>query len=153
MTDITASRRTVLTVTAALAAATIATGLAIAADPGACLMPDPIHAAMASHRTAAKAVDTAHAWMLTLEPTVAETDYSVPTAFMVEIGAIKAMIATSPTTRAGLQAFADYLRDERQHQVGMHVDQVRTLEDGRTYTMRDASGTEKLIARRAAELG
>jgi len=47
----------------------------------------------------------------------------------------------------------EHLRAERQHHVWHYIDQVGTLEDGRTYTMRDASGTEKLIARRAIELG
>jgi hypothetical protein len=45
------------------------------------------------------------------------------------------------------------LAEPRQHQVGMYVEQVGTFDDGRTYTWHDASGAEKLIARRAAELG
>ncbi|MGZ5877191.1 MAG: hypothetical protein ACXWKP_34540 [Bradyrhizobium sp.] len=52
-----------------------------------------------------------------------------------------------------MQAFADYLREDWQRQVGMHIDQVGTYEDGRTYITRDASGSEKLIAQRTSELG
>jgi hypothetical protein len=40
-----------------------------------------------------------------------------------------------------------------QHGVGMHVEQAGALEDGRPDIWHDASGSEVLIARRAAELG
>ena len=60
---------------------------------------------------------------------------------------------TAPTTLSGLEAFAGYLREERQHQVGMYVDQIGTYDDGKTHITWDASGSEKLIARHAAELG
>jgi hypothetical protein len=115
---------------------------------------DPIYEAIAAHQETARAVDTAHARILTLEPTVAETDYSVQAALVVEIGAISAMVATAPTTRAGLQVFTDYLREERQHHVGMQIDQTMTLDDGCVVTFheRGFGSIEKLIAHRAAEL-
>jgi hypothetical protein len=60
MTDITdiTTRRNFLVVAAGLAA-TIATALAVAASPGACLAPDPIFAAIDAHVAALAAFDIA----------------------------------------------------------------------------------------------
>jgi hypothetical protein len=155
MTDITdiTTRRNFLTVAGGLAA-TIATSLAIAASPGACLAPDPIHAAIAIHQAAGQAFDTAHAHLVALLPDVSEAaDNATQAALRAEIEAARAMIAVAPTTRAGLEAFAGYLAQPRQHHVWGYIDQRMTLDDGRTFVVHDASGTEKLIAQRAAELG
>ena len=73
-------------------------------------------------------------------------------ALFAEIGAITAMVPIAPTTRPGLQAFASYLREDRQHQVGMQVEQVLAV-DGYTSNMYVPRGSEKPIAQRAAELG
>ena len=111
---------------------------------------DPIHATIASHQAAAQAVDTAHAGMLTALPDVSDADHEIMTAaIMAEIGAAKVMVSTVPTTRGGLQAFADYLREERQHQVAQHIGQKVAL-DGTSWGMPGA--VEGLIARRAAEI-
>jgi hypothetical protein len=153
-TVITASRRTVILVVGALGAATVATGLAIAASPGACLMSDPIYNAMETHRAAAKAVDDQHAAILAIHPDVPDADHAaMQAALQAEIDAARTMVGVSPTTQEGLQAFADYLREPRQSEVSWYVDQTITV-DGHTAIFTSAfGGNEKLIAQRTAELG
>jgi hypothetical protein len=118
------------------------------------LVHDPIFSAISSHQDAAKDVDTRHAGMLAVHPDVPAADHALmQAALMTEITAINGMVATAPMTHIGLQAFASYLAEPRQHHVWNYIDQIGTYDDGKTYITRDASGSEKLIARRAAELG
>jgi hypothetical protein len=150
MTDITdiTTRRNFLTVAGGLAA-TIATSLAIAAAPGACQMPDPIFEAIANHRAAAQAFDTAHAGLVAGLPDIAGADDTdAQAALRAEIEAAKALIAIAPTTRTGLRALTEYLGEERQHGVSWYVEQTITVE-GHTSTMRGRTGG---IEWRVAEL-
>jgi hypothetical protein len=144
-TVITASRRTILV-------GALGAGLAIAA-PEAYLAPDPIFKAMAVHQATAAAVDSAHATIVASLPEIIETDIDVMQApIMAEVEATMALVATAPTTRAGLQALTVYLREERQHGVSRFVDQTITV-DGHTAISRSIfGGNETLIARRTAEL-
>jgi hypothetical protein len=151
MSSVDPSRRTVvLTVVCGLAAATAASALAIAASPGACMAPDPVHAAIAIHKAAASDVDARHVRLVAILPDMPEADHAaMQAALRAEIEAAKALIATAPTSPTGLRAMTEYLRQERQHGVSWYVEQTITVE-GHTTTMRSRTGG---IEWRVAELG
>ena len=125
------TRRTILTVTAALAAATIATGLAIAASPGACLVPDPIHKAITNYVAAITALDIAMA-DCALNDAVFDTaaaeralnggrsleeqtaiSHAAYLAYRISTVAAMTVAETVPTTEAGRQALANHLLVDR----------------------------------------
>jgi hypothetical protein len=57
-----------------------------------------------------------------------------------EYKAIKAMVETAPTTQAGLQALADHLHGDRQRNVGMSIERIHILSDGRKITSDGGDG-------------
>jgi hypothetical protein len=95
---ITYNGQTALMVAACLASATIAGALAIAAAPSTV---DPIRAAIAAHREAARTVDIAYAELLQAEDIDLADKGPMQDALNAEYPAAEAMIGTAPTTRSG----------------------------------------------------
>jgi hypothetical protein len=159
MTDITdiTTRRNFLTVAGGLAA-TIATSLAIAASPGACMAPDPVHAAIATHKAAARMLDAVLAERhLIYKPgdvDAPEFDQGIVDA---EREAARLVVNTVPTTRAGLQALEEHLANDRSSLCWFWIrNQIVTDEEiwqryrGEAYF---SAPVARFVERRAAELG
>jgi stage V sporulation protein SpoVS len=108
MTDTT--RRSVLTVAAALASATVAGTLAILVSRVA----DPVFAAIARHQAAAQTVD---ALIVERQRIYTAGDDNIPefdpALVEGEHRAAQAVISTVPTTNAGRQALKEHLAHER----------------------------------------
>jgi hypothetical protein len=113
-----ASRRTIL-VAAALLSATAVSALAIAASPGACLVQDPVHAAIATHVSTLNAFDLAakncelniDGFRSLEEQTVVSN--AAYRACRASIAASMTVAKIVPTTEAGHQALAEHLRIAR----------------------------------------
>jgi hypothetical protein len=79
------------------------------------------------------------------------------TALLAEFAAAKALIATAPTTRAGLRALAAHLREDDSFLALRFIQHPQTLEwcekfGKLTAEARDRDLVDWLIAQRAAEL-
>jgi hypothetical protein len=118
ITDIT-NRRTFIVVAGALAAATVATGLAIMADPVCHATRDPIHAAIAAQVAALSAFDIAARdcelnidglRSLEEQTVVSRTAYRL---FRVSVGAAIDVAGIVPTTEAGRRVLAAHLQVDR----------------------------------------
>jgi hypothetical protein len=81
-------------------------------------MPDPIFAAIAEHQASIQNADRENERLEAADP---DGDWR-PThaALMAEGAAAKALIETPPTTRAGLRALEDHLREDRNHGAMLH---------------------------------
>ena len=106
-----------------------------------------------AHHGAAKDVDARHAKLIAAHLDVSESDQA-----LYAQAATRRLEPSTTWSRPRRRCRPDWRRslglaEPRQHQVGMYVEQAGTFDDGRTYTCHDASGAEKLIARRTAELG
>jgi hypothetical protein len=108
------TRRTAITLVAsALAAGTIAISLAVAAtQPKGCPV-DPVHEAIRIHAQTVARTDAENARLTAAGgPDVA--DWSrLRSAFATEIAAGKALIATAPTSQAGVEALERHLNHTR----------------------------------------
>jgi hypothetical protein len=107
---ITVDRRKLLVSALGMVSATVVTGLAISASPGACWAPeDPIHEAIASHREAVRVYKIARraAWV--------RDGYGDGPSIAAECIALEVacdrVIDTAPTTLSGLKALSDYLAE------------------------------------------
>jgi hypothetical protein len=137
-------RKFLTTMAAAISAAALATGTAVTLAAAA--EADPIFAAIAAYKYRRRAIDIA------LERFGAGLAGHVPVqaALQAEFVASKALIATSPTSRAGLLALDDHLRDNSG--LALYIERRITTESG-GFTMGGGPGAaEWLIAKRAAEI-
>jgi hypothetical protein len=130
LSTITVDRRKLLVSAIGLVSATVVTGLAISASPSACWAPDPIYAAIASHREAAQVLDAAHraAWI--------RNGYgggpSISAECEDEIAAISGVIDTLPTSHAGVRALSEYLGEPRSGCIAYMIND-RLQEEGHAF--------------------
>jgi hypothetical protein len=150
------SRRNFLTSTAGIAAG----ATAIATVPALALPADPIYSAIDAHAESVRTVWTLHARLLRMiggDMAVAEDlcrspeTRAVQAALLAECAAATALIETAPTTRAGLRALADHLRDDRYRSALWFIERTVRTDGGFSYDSR--GNIDWLIAKRAAELG
>jgi hypothetical protein len=138
----TTTRRTLLVAVPAVAVMALTTPSADA---------DPIFAAIDAHREADGKVDTEHAKLVAVG---LDGDNWMPTqaALMAECAAAKALIGTTPTTRAGLLALEAHLRDDR-HRSARWAIRIPVILDGfRATSNCEQEAVDWLIAQRASEM-
>jgi hypothetical protein len=116
---------------------------------------DPIYPAIDLHKAAAQAADVGLVQFLATPTPSAADRARMEAALSARDAASRFLVATAPTTRLGVQALADYTRDEnRQFFIGTYINRTITLEDGSEFTTWGGDDAiEKLIARRTAEIG
>jgi hypothetical protein len=132
----------------------------IAAVPAVALPADPIFAAIDAHAASVGTVWTLQARLLRMiggDMAAAEDlcrspeTRAVQAALLAECAAGTVLIATAPTTSAGLRALADHLRDDRYRGARWFIERTVTTDGGFSYDSR--GNVDWLIAKRAAELG
>jgi hypothetical protein len=146
----TTNRRAVLSAMAAGVAG--ATALALAAVPSLALPVDPIFAAIAANVAAVAEVDR----LIALEEAglIGDASSAIEAALRAEVAAAKALVATAPSTPAGLRALAAHLREDDSCLALIFIERTVTMDDGSTYrTSGDPESIEWFLAKRAAELG
>ena len=107
---------------------------------------DPIFAAIVEHRASVLKTNRL------LE--IADHDSMVHDLLRSERRAAQALVATAPTTHAGLRALDEHLREDA-HRGAIHlIRHTVTTDDGTTYTISGDldQGVNRLIAQRAAEI-
>jgi hypothetical protein len=106
---------------------------------------DPIFAAIGAHRDAIQALDLTYEGRKSMGP---EDHALVQAAISADLAAAKTLIATAPTTQAGLQALERHLREDGAA-FALHF-----IERPATYgtISADTQGIDWLSAKRAAEI-
>ena len=150
------SRRNFLTTAAGIAAG----ATTLAAVPALAVPVDPVFAAIDAHAESVRTVQARHERLLRMiggDMAAAEDlcrspeTRAVQAALLAECAAGTVLIATAPTTSAGLRALADHLRDDRYRGARWFIERTVTTDGGFSYDSR--GNVEWLIAKRAAELG
>jgi hypothetical protein len=129
-----------------------ATALTLAAVPGLALPVDPVFAAIDAHRAAIAEFNR----LLALDMAVGDCS-AIEAALRVEVATAKALVATAPTTRAGLRALAAHLREDDSFLALRFIQHPQTLEwwekfGKLTTEARDRDLVDWFITQRAAEL-
>jgi hypothetical protein len=144
----TTNRRTFLSTMAAGAAAG---ATFFAAVPAIALPADPIFAAIDAHVAADAEVDRvitdiAQAGRIATP----SLDSALQAAVIAEFTAAKSLVETAPSTPAGLRAWANYLR---RNEPGSVLRSIREPLDGGGWVYGWHGAADRLIAKRAAEMG
>jgi hypothetical protein len=122
----------------------LVTGAAVIALPA----PDPIHGAIENHRAAFANLDAVHAHLVATDGPD-EPLYAALAAWMVTV---KTLIATVPTTCAGLRALTLYMSKPRNEHIGRAVKWVDTHPCGAVTCSMSEAGGPWLLAKHAERL-
>jgi hypothetical protein len=151
--DSTSITRRSVVVGLSLASATVVTNLAIAASPAACAAPDPVYQAIAAHAAAIRHTDLEIA-RLDAAGAPENVDWSnLRYAALAEIDASKAVVASRPTTLAGLDALGRHLRHERFRRAALFIVRRVDCGDGFAVIRGGEDGVVWLLSQHAAALG
>lgn len=106
---------------------------------------DPIFGAIDAHRDATRALDLAYKGRRSMGP---EDHKLVQAAISADLAAAKTLVATAPTTQAGVWALERHLREDAS------IFALNFIERPATYgtISGDTQGIDWLIAKRAAEI-
>jgi hypothetical protein len=143
------TRRTFLSI---VSAGIAAGATALAAVPALALPVDPIYSAIAAHREAIANFNTENAKLTAAGGPDVSDCRPAQAALSAECAAAKAVVATAPTTRAGLRALEVHLRED-DSRLALHFIERPVTVDGLHMGTVSGGPVDWLIAKRAAELG
>jgi hypothetical protein len=146
-------RNAVVIMAGALAAAGCAIGLAAAASqPTACAV-DPVIRKIEAHRQAVAFADYESARFTAAGGADFVSWRPASEAFLAEIDAAKVLIATVPSSMAGLQALEAHLRDARYHRATRWIERRVTCGDCVAVVSGGPEAIDWLISQHADALG